>query len=129
MKKVATAYVMYANLHHGRTGGLFEGRFKASLVDSDEYFKYLYAYIHLNPIRSKSQSPRSDLGDSGDWLSTDLLHQAAAYRFSSLPDYAADPRSEGVIINPDVFPDYFGSSTAALQDMQEWIQYDLEQTD
>ncbi|MCJ7617306.1 MAG: hypothetical protein MUO43_12305 [Desulfobacterales bacterium] len=37
----------------GRSGHLFQGRYKAMLVDIDEYAKELSRYIHLNPVRAK----------------------------------------------------------------------------
>jgi hypothetical protein len=36
-----------------RSGHLFQGRYKAILVDIDEYAKELSRYIHLNPVRAK----------------------------------------------------------------------------
>ena len=45
-------FVRFANLRHGRTGTLFEGRFKASLVDSDSYFLTCMRYIESNPVRA-----------------------------------------------------------------------------
>src|SRR5674476_643636 len=51
MKKLLTAYSMYFNKKHNRTGGLFEGPFLARHADTDEYLKYLFSYIHLNPIK------------------------------------------------------------------------------
>jgi REP element-mobilizing transposase RayT len=50
MQKLGTGYSMYFNKRYNRTGTLFEGPFKSSWADSDVYLKYLYAYIHLNPI-------------------------------------------------------------------------------
>ncbi len=51
MTKVGTGYSMYFNKKYQRTGTLFEGKFKTQWVDDDTYFKYLYAYIHLNPVK------------------------------------------------------------------------------
>ena len=47
MQKLSTGYSMYFNKKYERTGVLFEGKFKARHADSDEYLKYLFAYIHL----------------------------------------------------------------------------------
>ncbi len=44
MQKLSTAYSMYFNKKYKRTGGLFEGTFKAKHADTDEYLKYLFAY-------------------------------------------------------------------------------------
>jgi len=51
MEKLATGYSMYFNKKHERVGPLFQGRFKGEHVDNDKYLKYLYAYIHLNPVK------------------------------------------------------------------------------
>jgi len=51
MHKLLTAYSMYFNIKRQRTGALFQGRYKARHIDNDNYLKYLFAYIHLNPIK------------------------------------------------------------------------------
>jgi len=43
----------YFNKKHGRNGHLFQGRFKAILIDADGYLKQLSRYIHLNPVKAK----------------------------------------------------------------------------
>jgi hypothetical protein len=43
---------MYFNVKYERVGHLFQGRYKAILVDVDEYAKELSRYIHLNPVRA-----------------------------------------------------------------------------
>lgn len=47
------AYVQALNLQQGRTGTLFEGRFKHKCVDQWEYLMLLCRYIHLNPVKAK----------------------------------------------------------------------------
>jgi len=49
MRKLATGYVMYFNNRYNRVGGLFQGRYKASLITSDPYLYHISRYIHLNP--------------------------------------------------------------------------------
>ena len=51
MHKVSTAYTNYFNRKYKRAGSLFEGRFKARCIDDDRYLNYLFAYIHLNPVK------------------------------------------------------------------------------
>ncbi len=45
-------YVQYFNLTYRRTGTLWEGRYKAALIDSDTYALTCYRYIELNPVRA-----------------------------------------------------------------------------
>jgi REP-associated tyrosine transposase len=49
MQYVGRKYVPYINLKYGRSGTLWEGRFKASLVQSSRYLLACYRYIELNP--------------------------------------------------------------------------------
>ncbi|MBC2717498.1 MAG: hypothetical protein HF978_19505 [Desulfobacteraceae bacterium] len=53
MRHINGAYTTYFNIKRKRAGHLFQGRFKAILVDKDAYAKELSRYIHLNPIRAK----------------------------------------------------------------------------
>lgn len=48
-----TAYTVYFNRRHNRTGHLYQGRYKAILVEKDSYLLALSRYIHLNPAKSK----------------------------------------------------------------------------
>ena len=52
MQKVGRFYVPWFNYKYKRTGGLFEGRFRTSLVDTESYFLACSRYIELNPVRA-----------------------------------------------------------------------------
>ena len=45
-------YVQYFNKNYGRTGTLWEGRYKCSPVDTEQYLLICYRYIELNPVRA-----------------------------------------------------------------------------
>ena len=51
MRELGQRYVQYFNRRHGRTGTLWEGRYRASLVESARYVVGCYRYIELNPVR------------------------------------------------------------------------------
>ena len=78
------AYTTYFNIKRGRSGHLFQGRFKGILVEKDAYCKELSRYIHLNPVRagmvkSPSEYPWSSYrcfigkDKKPDWLTTELV--------------------------------------------------------
>jgi len=50
MQSLSTAYTVYYNLRHGRHGHLLDGRYKAKLVEGDDYLLALSRYVHLNPV-------------------------------------------------------------------------------
>jgi putative transposase len=58
MQFIGRHYVPYINHKYGRSGSIWEGRFKSSLVDSESYLLATMRYIELNPVRaSMVESP------------------------------------------------------------------------
>ncbi|MEA3489651.1 MAG: transposase [Candidatus Omnitrophota bacterium] len=53
MQFLNSSYTTYYNIKRERTGHLFQGRYKAILVDKDSYMEELSRYTHLNPVRAK----------------------------------------------------------------------------
>lgn len=49
MRSIMTRYSMFFNKKYGRVGSLFQGRYKAVLVNEEPYLLHLSRYIHLNP--------------------------------------------------------------------------------
>ncbi|MCZ2721901.1 transposase [Marinomonas sp. 15G1-11] len=52
MQHIGRRYVPFINHKYGRSGSIWEGRFKSSLVQSDRYFLAVMRYIELNPVRA-----------------------------------------------------------------------------
>jgi putative transposase len=122
MQKIATSYVSAFNARNNRTGGLFENKFKALHVDHDQYLKYLFAYIHLNPI--KLMQP--DWKERGITDPERAFSYVSAYRYSSLQEYLGVVRAESAILSRQHFPDYFPSTSSVQSDLFEWLTYDQE---
>jgi putative transposase len=62
---MAFRYAAHFNRRHDRRGHLFQGRFKAILVDADAYLLELIRYIHLNPVRAGLCTRAEDYAWSG----------------------------------------------------------------
>jgi putative transposase len=60
LQALGRRYVRYVNDRYGRTGTLWEGRFKSCLVDSETYLLRCYRYIELNPVRAGMVSRPGD---------------------------------------------------------------------
>ncbi len=103
MHRLLTSYSMYFNIKYKRHGTLFEKPFKAKHLSTDNYLKYQYSYIHLNPIgiidSGWKEKVIKDKGCAKDFLSK--------YKYSSYQDYCGVVRQEGLILNKAEFPDYF----------------------
>ena len=53
MRHVDGLYTQGFNRSHGRDGSLFRGRYRAILIDADEYLAAVVRYIHLNPVEAR----------------------------------------------------------------------------
>ncbi len=76
MHFINTSYTILFNTRHSRVGHLFQGRFRAILVEADNYAQELSRYIHLNPVRAK------------------IVTRPEAYEWSSYQTYLGAQRSE-----------------------------------
>jgi hypothetical protein len=61
------AYTTYFNIKRRRSGHLFQGRFKAILVEKDAYAEELSRYVHLNPVRAGLVKSPSEYRWSSYW--------------------------------------------------------------
>lgn len=81
LRRLLTSYVMYFNRRYDRIGHLFQGTYKAMLVEGDEQLLHLSRYIHQNPTLTRGyldQYPYSSypyfIGERrGDWLKTEPI--------------------------------------------------------
>lgn len=86
MKSLGIRYVVYFNKRYKRVGSLFQGRYKAVLIDNDEQLLHLSRYIHLNPKFHKQTS-------------------VFDYSYSSLPAYLGKWQAQW--LKPDEILDFF----------------------
>jgi hypothetical protein len=49
------SYSVWFNRRHGRSGHLFQGRYKSVILDAEQWALGLSRYIHLNPVRTSRQ--------------------------------------------------------------------------
>ena len=84
MRHINGAYTTYFNVKRKRSGHLFQGRYKAIIVEADEYALELSRYMHLNPVRAgmvvrpqdyewSSYRCYAGLTAPPDWLSQNLI--------------------------------------------------------
>ena len=83
MQNISQRYTQWYNWRHNKSGHVFQGRYKAVMVEADSYLLELAAYIHLNPIRAhvtdrpenyRWSSHRAYLGKENlSWLETGFI--------------------------------------------------------
>lgn len=99
MQNITLRYTKWINYRYVRTGHVFQGRYKALLLDADAYLMELVRYVHLNPVRAGMVSTPVEYRWSGHscylgietvpWLSTNwLLNQFSEDHLKSVQAYA-----------------------------------------
>ncbi len=120
MQKLSTAYTMYFNKKYERSGSLFQGVFRAEHCDSDNYLKYIYAYIHLNPIKLIQKNWKEE----GIKDLQKAEKQLNNYKYSSYKDYCGETsRPEKNILDTIAFPKYFMTPKDFKTEINDWLNY------
>lgn len=115
MRKLSTAYVMYFNKKYERSGGLFEGAFKSRHIGEENYFNYIFSYVHLNPIKLIQKNWKEE-GIIDKNKSKDFLEK---YEYSSFQDYFGKKRKQECVIDKNSIPEYCLCNH--VKDLFEWI--------
>jgi REP element-mobilizing transposase RayT len=101
MQRFNTAYTVYYNLRYHRAGHLYQGRFKAVVVEADEYLKELSRYLHLNPVQLKKYK---------EYSIEEKAKILGEYKWSSLRGYMGLGKRDEFVAYEDVLG-YMGGDT------------------
>ena len=99
MHKLITSYAMYFNIKNSRSGPLFTRPFRSRHVGDDTYLRWLFSYVHLNPL---------ELSQPG-WKTGNIEIKSAKvfmreYPFSSYQDFFFENRPQSIILNKPAWP-------------------------
>lgn len=119
MHKLCMSYAKYFNKKYNRSGGLFEGRFKSTHVENDAQAKYLFSYIHLNPVKLIDSKWKEE-GIKNPKLAIEYLN---TYKWSSYLDHRGVIRNENKILHLDHFPKYFLNLKNIDEEIMGWLKY------
>ncbi|MEA5113117.1 MAG: transposase [Geobacteraceae bacterium] len=109
MRHLNGAYTTYFNVKRKRTGHLFQGRYKAILVEADEYATELSRYLHLNPVR------------------VGMATRPGEYQWSSYRSYVGEEKTPDWL-KRDFILGYFGKNSAtAMKRYRSFVEDKLEQ--
>jgi putative transposase len=109
LQHVDRRYVRYINHVYRRSGTLWEGRYKATLVDSERYLLTCYRYIELNPVRAK------------------MVEGPADYAWSSYR-HNAYGEANAVITRHERYRALGGTDTARQRRYRELFRHHMENT-
>lgn len=106
MLTLCTSYSKYFNIKHVLVGRLFQERFRAKLVETDEYLLHLSRYIHLNPI-SEDIEKLNFFSRSNPGVIFTELNRLRKYPWSSYNEYCNGTKG---LCNKDQIFHYFSKT-------------------
>jgi len=104
MQWLNVSYATYFNRKRDRNGHLFQGRFKAILIDADAYLKHLSRYIHLNPVRAG------------------LVNTPGQYCWSSYPAYIGEQLSPKFLKTELLLESFGRKKSEATKKYREFVE-------
>jgi putative transposase len=107
MRELGQRYVPYFNRRYGRTGTMWEGRFRSCLVDSARYVLACHRYIELNPVRAG------------------MVAAASAYRWSSHAGNTGTLNEK--LLSPH--PEYMALAAGAAQRRASYLSFFAQEED
>ena len=123
MHKLGTGYAMYFNQKYERAGSLFQGTYKAILVNQEAHFIHLPYYIHFNPLDLKFP----------EWRDREIKNYKQAmkflenYRWSSFLDYIGKKNFPSVT-QREFLNEFFEGPENYKKDAMKWLkEMDLEE--
>jgi len=117
MRKLGVGYAKYFNQKYQRTGALFQGRYKAVLVNREAHFIHLPYYIHFNPLDLLMLDWR--IGKIKNYKKAiDFLN---SYRWSSHLDYAGRKNFPSVT-QREFLLKIFGGAESYRKEVKNWLK-------
>ncbi len=98
------------------SGHIFQGRFKAQLVEDELYRSKLSRYIHLNPVRMKSVA---------EYPLAEKLNQLKTFRWSSFPNYIGIRKTPAWMDVKPVLSTWGKSKRAKMKNYREYVEAGL----
>jgi REP-associated tyrosine transposase len=141
MRQLNGVYTQVSNRRHERVGHLFQGRYKAILVDANAYFLELNRYVVLNPVRASLVDHPGDwlwssyravvgIAPAPDWLTTDRLlsqfsndRQQAIHRYDKFASRGVGRESVWRHLNRQIYlgDDSFVTNFLEAEDKQPLV--------
>lgn len=100
MLKLLTAYSMFFNIKHERSGPLFVRPFRSQHIDSEEYFQWVLSYVLLNPL----ELFQADWKEKGVRNPKRAKQFMRSYAYSAFIDYFVTARPAARILNKNSLP-------------------------
>ncbi len=108
MRHVNGVYTQRYNISHKRDGALFRGRYKALLIQVEEYLTQVVKYVHLNPLKAK------------------VVNNLKAYKWSSHPLYLKGKTINEFIDISNMLAYFSNRKKDAIKEYKEFMDTDID---
>ncbi len=109
MSRIGTSYAWWYNQKYGRSGHVFQGRYRSECVEDDAYLLTVIRYIHNNPVKAKMVSAVED------------------YRWSSIHSYYGGRENPDKLTTPEFILGMIHEKSAeAIKRFKEYMQMENE---
>ena len=119
MQRLLSSYALYSRYKHRRPGHVFQGRFKAKLVEDELYLLAVTRYVHLNPVKIAACRRLS---------AAERLARLETYPWSSYGGYAAAAKAQE-FVSDDVLQEYGRDLAAARRHYRAYVRACLVEDD
>jgi REP element-mobilizing transposase RayT len=120
MQSLSTAYTVYYNLRHRRHGHLLDGRYKAKLVEGDDYLLSLTRYVHLNPVHVGLMEKKPI---------EEKIRHLREYRWSSYLGYIGKGKKEEYLEYGPILAMMGGKKKVWAKEYQKFVESGLAKDD
>lgn len=117
MRHFNISYTSAFNRRHKRSGHLYQGRYKAFLVDADAYLKEISRYIHLNPVRIKKYASLP---------AADAIKILSEYKYSSFNGYTRLKDRDGFVNYQKVMGCFNGDTIKGRKRYRQFVHNGLK---
>ena len=114
-------YSIYFNKQYDRVGPLFQSRYKAVPVRSDQQLYRVFSYVQTNPVQLWDKKWKNmKVNDAKS-----AIEKLEEYKWSSYRDYIGEP-THSTATERDFFNEFFGGSEGCRAAVEDWIRFKAE---
>jgi hypothetical protein len=117
MRHFNISYTSYFNRRHKRVGHLYQGRYKAFLIDADSYLQEVTRYVHLNPTRVKGKA---------NLVVKERKRELEGYSWSSYVYYVGRRKGNSLLASEEILGYFGGNTSRGRRSYRKFVEEGLE---
>lgn len=117
MRHFNISYTSYFNRRHKRVGHVYQGRYKAFLIDAESYLQEVTRYLHLNPIRVKGKA---------DLVVKEKKRDLEKYSWSSYVYYVGRRKGGSFLASEEILGDFGGNTSRGRRNYRKFVEGGLK---